>query len=94
MRRSVFLALVVLVPVLLFMNVLQAYRHSRLEREIVALERQQATLIEENKRVILAISVLTSPARVGELATEELGLVRVTPADIITIDPPGYGGGR
>ncbi|TVQ26330.1 MAG: cell division protein FtsL [Spirochaetaceae bacterium] len=94
MRRSAIVALVVIVPALLFMNVLQAYRFSRLEREIVRLERRQAALIEENKRAILAISVLTSPSRVGELASEELGLVRVNPRDITTIDPPGYGGGR
>ena len=88
MRRAAIVLLALLLPVLLFANVVQAYRYSRLEREIIALERRQAALIEENKRVILAVSVLTSPRRVGELATDELGLVRIDPRTIVTLDPP------
>ena len=83
MSRRITIALIILVPVLLFANALQAYRYNQLEREITRLEREQLALIEENKRAILAISVLASPQRVGPLAEEELGLERPDQGDII-----------
>lgn len=92
MKRSLLVLLIVLLPVLLFANVFQAYRYSMLEREITRLERRQHELIERNKRVILAISVLTSPDRVGSLAERELGLQRLDPEDLIFLDTPTLGG--
>ena len=85
MRRSLIILLVALMPLLLFANVLQAYRYSRLEREVRLLEQQQAALIEETTRAILAISVLTSPERVGPLASGELGLERIGTDDIVRL---------
>lgn len=82
MKRSLVVLLVISVPVLLFANVFQAYRYGRLEREVRALELEQLELIEENRRAILAISVLTSPARVGELAREALELERIAPESV------------
>ncbi len=90
MSRRFTIALVILVPILLFANALQAYRYNRLEQEITSLEREQLALIEENKRAILAISVLSSPQRVGPLAEEELGLERPDEERIIrmrTVSP-------
>lgn len=86
MKRSLVVLLVISVPVLLFANVFQAYRYGRLEREIRELEVEQLELIEENRRAILAISVLTSPARVGELATESLNLERIAPQAVRRLD--------
>lgn len=94
MRRHVIVLLIILVPVLLFVNVFQAFRHGQLERRIAQLEREQLALIEENKRAILAISVLTSPRRIGELAEETLGLVRIRPDAIMRIEAPSFGGGE
>ena len=88
MKRSLVALLVILVPVLLFANVFQAFRYGRLEREIERLEDEQLTLIEENKRAILAISVLTSPNRVGELAEGVLELERPAPQDVIRLETP------
>jgi len=83
MNRRVFVVLVLAIPVLLFANVYQAYRYSRLEREVRELENEQLALIEENKRAILAVTVLTSPQRVGPLAEEDLDLTRVNLDSII-----------
>ncbi len=86
MRGPAVVALILLVPLLLFANVYQAFRHGRLERRIVELEREQLALIEENKRVILAISVLTSPRRIGELAEHELELERIRPDSVLRLE--------
>jgi cell division protein FtsL len=92
--RRVLLLLIVAVPVLLFANALQAYRYSQLEREIGRLQDQQEVLIEENKRAILAISVLSSPQRIGPLAENELGLRRVDSAEIVRMQTGTAEGGQ
>lgn len=91
MSRRIVLLLIVAVPVLLFVNVFQAYRYSQIEQEIDRLQNEQRALIEENKRAILAISVLSSPQRIGPLAENELGLNRVDGSDIVRMqaDDPG-----
>ena len=88
MKKSLLFFLIVLLPALLFANVYQAYRYSRLEQEVAILEQRQHDLIEENKRAILAVSVLTSPDRIGPLATDELGLKRLNPQDLIVLQTP------
>jgi cell division protein FtsL len=93
MSRRITLALVILVPILLFANAFQAYRYNQLEQEINRLERQQLSLIEENKRAILAISVLSSPQRVGPLAEDELGLERPDEENIIRMRTTSSGDG-
>jgi cell division protein FtsL len=93
MRRIVLL-LVVAIPVLLFANAIQAYRYSRLEQEVDRLQNEQQSLIEENKRAILAISVLSSPQRIGPLAENELGLRRVNGSDIIRMRTDVVGGNQ
>jgi cell division protein FtsL len=92
--RRLALLLVVAIPVLLFVNAFQAYRYSQLEREIDRLQVEQQILIEENKRAILALSVLSSPRRIGPLAEEELGLERIENEDIIHMVPELAGNGR
>lgn len=85
MQRRIIVVLIVAIPILLFANVYQAYRYTQLEREIGRLESEQLALIEENKRAILAVTVLTSPQRVGPLAVDELALRRLTGDDIIRL---------
>ncbi len=88
MKRPLVVLLIILVPVLLFANVVQAFRYGRLEREIASLEREQLALLEENKRAILAITVLTSPRRVGDLAEGVLDLRRISNEGIIRLETP------
>jgi len=87
-KRPLVVLLIILVPVLLFANVVQAFRYGRLEREIASLEREQLALLEENKRAILAITVLTSPRRVGDLAEGVLDLRRISNEGIIRLETP------
>ena len=92
MTRRVVVLLVAAIPVLLFANAFQAYRYSQLEQEIGRLQNQQQMLIEENKRAILALSVLSSPQRIGPLAENELGLRRVDGSDIVRMRVDDSGG--
>lgn len=70
MNRKSLYSLLLIVPVLLFVNGWQAYRYHALEKEIEELEQVQSELFEENKKAIAAISVLNSPARIAAIAEE------------------------
>lgn len=91
MRKAATAILVLLLPLLLCANVLQVYRYRRLEETLIALEREQEELIEQNKRAILAISILSSPDRIGRIADEELDLELISPEDILRLVPSTEG---
>lgn len=94
MMRRIVIVFVLAVPVLLFANVFQAYRYSQLQQEIERLNQEQLTLLEDNKRDILAISVLSSPQRIGPLALQELGLQRISEDRIVRMQGPDEEAGR
>ncbi len=79
MKRVVGAALAVVVPLLLFLNVWQGYRYEQMRREVARLEEQQRAQLEENKRLVASIAVLSSPARIEKIAREDLGLQRIDP---------------
>ena len=85
MNRLVVLLIALSMPMLLLLNSWQAYRYEALTRETVRLERHQHDVIEEQKRAIAALSVLRSPARVRDIAREQLDLERVDVGRIYTI---------
>lgn len=86
MRHSGLLLLIALLfPLLLFANTWQAFRFQGLAREVTRLEQRQHDTIEHNKRLIAVLSVLRSPARIREIAEEQLGLTRPDPTRVFTI---------
>ena len=91
MKSRLAVILILLIPLLLFANVVQAYRRSQLQQEISTLSERQHELVELNKRAILAVSVLTSPDRIGPLAADELSLIRLDPHDLILLEVPSGG---
>jgi cell division protein FtsL len=93
-RRVVTAVLVVLLPLLFLANVLQVYRYNQLEQQLTSLERDQDRLIEENKRAILAIAILTSPDRVSGIAESELELEQILPENILRLVRIVSGGGQ
>ena len=68
MRRLLFVAVVCTVPALMFLNAWQVYRFDRALDDIRDLEQRQRSLIEENKNALVGIEVLSSPARLEEIA--------------------------
>lgn len=73
----------VTVPLILFANIWQVFRHDRLAERLEALEQEQSAVLEKNRRIISAIEVYDSPERVNRLAEESLGLEPVEPSDVI-----------
>lgn len=73
-QKVVLISLITVTPVLFVANVWQAYRFNRIERQLRSIEQDHLGILEENKRLIVGIAGLRSPARVRDLATDDLGL--------------------
>lgn len=74
-KRTVLIALALIsVPLLLFLNVWQSFRNERINAEIRNYEYEQKEWFEENKRMLTALSVYSSPARVSKIIEEKSDL--------------------
>lgn len=80
------IASAVLVPFLFVLNSIQAERYMKVQNEIKELEQKQAALVEENKRLITDISLLSSGERIQQIAEEELGMHKAESEDIVRVE--------
>lgn len=77
------------VPAMLILYGLQAKKYRDLTKEVVELERKQEKLIEENKRIVSEISVLTNAERIEKIAVEDLGMHKAEAEDIVRVEMTG-----
>lgn len=88
--KILFIALVALsIPVMLGLYAIQAKKYSDLTREVVELESKQEKLIEENKKLVSDISILSSAERIEKIAVEELGMHKAEAEDIVRVEMTG-----
>jgi cell division protein FtsL len=93
-KRLLLYLTVITMPLLLALVVWQSNRYTNLEREIAKLETAQEEWVENNKRLIAGIAMLSSSERIENIARDDPGLVRVQPEDILQIRiEEGYGYG-
>ncbi len=90
-RRLGLVLLVLTIPTMLILYAFQAKKYTDLNKEILALEKKQEKLIEENKRLVSDISVLTSADRIEKVAVEELGMHKAESEDIVRVEMKGDG---
>ncbi len=88
MRRAVLLVLLVSVPVLLMLQVLQAYRYVLATEELGALEQLQMERLDENRRLLAGIAVFRSPERLFEVSSEALELRSAEPENVVQVRTP------
>ncbi|MDR3284592.1 MAG: septum formation initiator family protein [Treponema sp.] len=74
------------IPALLALAGIQARRFSELEAEISRLEKTQAELVEENRRLITDISILSGSDRIETIAIEELGMRKAETGEIVRVE--------
>ena len=92
--RSIIIALaLVSVPILMAIQMLQAYRYSITLEQMESYESLQIDRLEENKRLLAGIAVFSSPERVYSIAEAELGLIKANPGNILHVKFPNNGGG-
>ena len=74
------------IPLLLAVDSMQARRYTKLEQGVTALERKQKDLVEQNKKLITSISILSSSERIEKIASEHFGMRKATSSEIVRID--------
>jgi cell division protein FtsL len=88
--RNVFVSVLALaIPVMLYLYAVQAKRYTDLEKELRSLEKKQTELIEQNKKLVSDISVLSSADRIEKIATTELGMHKAQAEDIVRVEMTG-----
>lgn len=85
--KTIFFSMLALgIPGLLVLNGIQSSKYRTLQKEILDLERRQEVLIEENKKLITDISVLSSSDRIEKIAEEDLGMREAQSEEIVRVD--------
>jgi cell division protein FtsL len=91
-KKIFFYLMVLSIPLLLGLASWQSARYGDLERELGRLEKTQQEWVENNKRLIAGISLLSSPDRIEHIARDELGLEKKRPEEVLLIHITGSGG--
>jgi cell division protein FtsL len=86
---AVLFSLALAVPGLLIIDSAQGRRFSAVEREVMQLEKKQIELVENNRKLITGISVLSSSDRIEKIAEEDLGMRKAQSHEIIRIEMKG-----
>lgn len=85
-----FLCLLILaIPLMLGLYAVQAHKYTELTKEIAELEKKQEKLIEENKKLVSDIAVISSTDRIEKIAVEELGMHKAETEDIVRVEMTG-----
>ena len=77
------------IPALLALYAVQAKKYTDLTKEVAELEVKQEKLIEDNKKLVGEISILSSAERIERIAVEELGMHKTEAEDIIRVEMTG-----
>jgi len=89
MLRFAVLLLVLSIPCLLCLYAIQAKKYTNLTKEVRSLELKQEKLIEENKKLVSDIAILSSADRIEKMAVEELGMHKAEKEDIVRVEMTG-----
>ena len=85
-RRYALLYFFVLsIPFFLGLVAWQSTRYAELNRDVRRLEATQEDWIEGNKKLIASIAVLSSSARIGQVAVNDLGLTKIRPEYVLQV---------
>jgi cell division protein FtsL len=77
--------MVLTLPLALGAAAWQSTRFASLQKDVNKLDEQQEEWVESNKRIITDIAVLSSSARIEEVAKTNLGLDKKRPEDVLQI---------
>lgn len=89
LKKFLICLFVLSIPAMLCLYGFQAKKYTELTKEIAELERNQEKMIEENKKLVNDISVLSSADRIEKIATEELGMHKAETEDIVRVEMTG-----
>ena len=77
------------IPALLALDGIQAQRYAELSHEVSNLEQKQADLVEQNKKLITDMSLLSSSDRIEKVAEGELNMRQAKTDEIVRVEMKG-----
>jgi len=77
------------IPALLVVDGIQARRYTELKQEVGDLEKKQTDLVEENKKLITDMSLLSSSDRIEKIAKDELNMRQAETDEIVRVEMKG-----
>ena len=84
-RYVIFYFFVLSIPLLLGLVAWQSTRYAELDRTVRRLEAVQEDWVEGNRRLIAGIAVLSSSARIGQVAVQDLSLTAIRPENVLQV---------
>jgi cell division protein FtsL len=87
-KAAIGISLALVLGGLLFLNTWQGYRFESLKREVRAMEEEQRDWLEQNKKLVAAVAVLSSPERILRIAEKELRLKKPARSSLATVVAP------
>lgn len=85
LKRVLLYIWVITIPLFFALNAWQSARYFQLSEEVERLEKVQRDQIEQNKRLVAGIAVLSSAERIEKIAKDELLLKKKGPQEIMQI---------
>ena len=92
-RRYALLYFFVLsIPFFLGAAIWQSVQYAKLDRNVRTLEAIQENWVENNRKLIAGIAVLSSSERIEQVAVHDLGLTKINPENVLQVKiEGGYG---
>ena len=84
-RYALLYFIVLSIPIFLGIVAWQSVRYTELDRGVRRLEAVQEDWVENNKKLIAGIAVLSSSQRIEQVAVRDLGLVKIVPEDVLQV---------
>ena len=84
-RYALLYFIVLSIPVFLGIVAWQSVRYTELDRGVRRLEAVQEDWVENNKKLIAGIAVLSSSQRIEQVAVRDLSLVKIVPEDVLQV---------
>jgi len=85
-KRLFLLVMAATIPALLFVNVWQGVRYTRLKAAVRQLEDEQTAWYERNKNLLAAIGIHSSPRRLEALAERDRDARKAGPEDTVRVE--------
>ena len=77
------------IPALLALANMETKRYADLEKEVSELETKQYQIIEDNKKLVSEIGVLSSSERIEQIAISEYGMRLAESEEIVRVEVKG-----
>ena len=88
-HNGLFYFFVLTIPIFLGIVAWQSFRYTEIEKNVKRLEAVQKELVENNRKLIADIAVLSSSSRIEQIAVRDLRLSKIRPEYVLQVNIVG-----